>query len=104
MLQNGGCNRKSTLLAFKGDDDIVMKFIPEWSKYSLVRCTRISVFFFVFRLYEKPQHVQSFQDFKKFICYINLKICQYIKSIPEATVVLVVNRCFMDVTDILLIY
>ena len=45
MLQNGGCNRKSTLLDLKGDDDIVMKFIPEWSKYSLVSRTRVSVFF-----------------------------------------------------------
>ena len=29
MLQNGGCNRKSTLLDLKDDDDIVLEFIPE---------------------------------------------------------------------------
>ena len=29
MLQNGGCNRKSTILNLKDDDNIVMKFIPE---------------------------------------------------------------------------
>ena len=45
MLQNGGCNRKSTLLELKDDDDIVMKFIPKYSLYSLVICTPISVFF-----------------------------------------------------------
>ena len=28
MLQNGGCNRKSTLLDLKDDDDFVLKFIP----------------------------------------------------------------------------
>ena len=29
ILQNGGCNRKSTLLDLKDDDNIVLKFIPE---------------------------------------------------------------------------
>ena len=80
MLQNGGCNRKSTLLDLKDDDNIVLKFIPEYSLYSLVRCTPISVFF-VLRLYEKPQHVHSFQDFLKiFCCYVDIiviaGICQ----------------------------
>ena len=64
MLQNGGCNRKNLFLDLKDDDNIVLKFIPEYSLYSLVRCTPISVFF-VLRLYEKPQHVHSFHDFLK---------------------------------------
>ena len=28
MLQNGGCNRKRTLVDLKDDDNIVMKFVP----------------------------------------------------------------------------
>ena len=64
MLQNGGCNRKSTPLDLKDDDDIVLKFIPERSLYSLVRCTPISVFLFS-DFTKKPQHVYSFQDFFK---------------------------------------
>ena len=67
MLQNGGCNRKCTLLDLKDDGYIVMKFIPGKSLYSLVRCTPISVFF-VLRLYKKPQHIHSFQDFLKIFC------------------------------------
>ena len=73
MLQNGGCNRKSTLLDLKDDDDIVLKFIPEWSLYSLVRCTPISVFFLSPTLL-KPQHVHSFQDFLKIFCYYDIDI------------------------------
>ena len=30
--------------------------------------------FFVLRLYEKPQHVHSFQDFLKFFYYYNVDI------------------------------
>ena len=71
MLQNGGCNRKSTHLKLKDDDNIVMKFIPEKSKHSLVRCTPILIFF-ALRLYEKPQHVHIFQDFEKSFAIIIL--------------------------------
>ena len=73
MLQNGGCNWKSTFLDLKDDDNIVLKFIPEYSLYSLVKCTSISVFI-VLRLYEKPQHVYSFQDFLKIFCYYHVDI------------------------------
>ena len=73
MLKNSGCNRKSTLLDLKDGDNIVVKFIPGESLYSLVRCTPISVFC-VLRYYEKPQHVHSFQDFLKIFCYYYVDI------------------------------
>ena len=62
MLQKGGCNRKRIVLDLKYGDNIVLKFILKQSLYSLVRCTPISVFF-VLLIYEKPQHVHSFQEF-----------------------------------------
>ena len=65
MLQNGGCNRKSTLLDLKDDDDIVLKFIPEKSLYSLVRCIPISVFFLFSDFTKNHNTFTVFKIFKK---------------------------------------
>ena len=68
MLHDGGCNRKSTLLDLKDDDDIVLKFTPEWSLYSLVRCTPISVCLFS-DITKNHNKFTVFKIFFKIFCY-----------------------------------
>ena len=70
MFQNGGYNRKSTLLDLKDDVDIVLKFIE-----FIFTCKMYPNFsFFVLRLHEKPQYVHSFQEFLKIFCYYYVDI------------------------------
>ena len=83
MLQNGGCNRKSTLLDLKDDDDFVLKFIPV-----NIRLSDVSLFhFFLFSDFTKKHN--SFTVFKislKILCYYYVDIiviagiCQYLFS------------------------
>ena len=71
MLQNGGCNRKSTVLGLKDGDNIVLKFIPELILYSLVKCTLISLFFCSPTL----QKTTSRSKFSRFFNNLQLLLC-----------------------------
>ena len=67
------CCMLTTLLGITAGDNTLINIKQEKSLYALVSCTQILVIF-IPQLYEKPQHVYSFQLISKIFHKYNVDV------------------------------